>query len=220
MVTTLQSPHFKHFAPMHYGWVVVGGPFIYIVLQLLWPNASILVYQLLCFAMPCLWFCKRAELQNAFNRKRFWTKLAFVLLLSFLVTFSLNSLAEIWENVFPLPDFIVQIYERIFHRDQAYGFYFDMLQIAVVPAFAEELLFRGLILTGLLQRFSPTVAIVLSAAIFALYHLDPWHLPFLFVLGVFFAAVYVKTNNLGLAMLAHFINNTIGVILYYQTGQL
>ncbi len=211
-------PHFCKDAPFLYGFTVVLFPLLYIVLLMLWPNGSILIFETLCFVLPCVWFFKRVGLKNALAKTNLRRKVGVVLLLSVAVSFAVNSLAQIWETFFPLPDFLMQVYERLFHMQMAFGFYFELLQIALVPAIAEELLFRGLILTGLLKHFSVKTAIVLSAAIFAVYHLNPWHLPFLFVLGIFFATVFVKTNNLILAMLAHFINNAIGVILYYQTG--
>lgn len=211
-------PHFSKNAPFVYGFVVTFFPLLYIVLQIFWPNWSIIIFETACFALPCFWFFKWAGLKNAFERTNWPRKASVVFLFSVATSFAVNGLAEIWEIYFPMPEFLVQAYEKIFHTEMPLGFIFDLLQIAVVPAIAEELLFRGLILTGLLKHFSPRVAIVMSAAIFAGYHLNPWHLPFLFVLGLFFAAVYIKTNNLALAMLAHFVNNAIGVVIYYQTG--
>ena len=213
-------PYFSRNEPVVYSLVAIAFPVLYIVLQIFWPQIPILVWQTLCFAAPSIWFCRWANLQRAFVKSDFWRKLIVVLLLSILISLTMNGLAEIWEEYFPLPDFMMKAYEGLFHTQAPFGFCFDLLQIAIVPAMAEEFLFRGVILTGLLKKFSPLVAVLLNALLFATYHLDPWHLPFLFALGLFFATIYVKTNNLWLAMVSHFINNAIGVIYYYQAGHL
>ncbi|CAI6001608.1 unnamed protein product [Closterium sp. NIES-64] len=46
------------------------------------------------------------------------------------------------------------------------------LWVAVSPAVAEELLFRGLLLTALQERLCRIDAVMLSAALFALFHLS------------------------------------------------
>lgn len=77
---------------------------------------------------------------------------------------------------------------------------------AVTPAFAEEFLFRGIIL-GKLRKYGNTFAILGSAFLFALMHGNLTQIPFAFVGGVFFAFITVKTNSLIPSMLIHFLNN-------------
>lgn len=218
---TAQLPYFSN--PISGSWFVVIAilfPLLYIVLQLIWPNASIMTYQLFCFALPSAWLLRRAKLNNAFSQSNLAATTLSVLIASVLLSLAVNLLSEYWEGIFPIPDYLLQAYDNLFHANQPWGFYFDILQIAFVPAIAEELLFRGVILTKLSHKISANRAITIQAILFALYHLNPWHLPFLLILGVFFGWIYFRTNNLALAMLAHFINNALGVIWYYKTGHL
>lgn len=86
------------------------------------------------------------------------------------------------------------------------------------PAVIEELLFRGIILKGLL-RFGKMAAIVGSAVLFAVYHHNPEQLVFQFILGIVFAAVVLKTGNLLYGMILHFLNNFSVVTITYILGK-
>jgi len=91
------------------------------------------------------------------------------------------------------------------------------LHLALLAAFAgliapvlEELLFRGLLLRALRRRFSPVVAVALSALVFALAHpaLDPtWGtfviVPALFGLGLVSGAVAVRRGDLSVSIMLH-----------------
>ncbi len=82
--------------------------------------------------------------------------------------------------------------------------------IAVVLAapILEELIFRGIILNGLLSNHSPVKAIIISSVLFGVVHLNPWQFISAFLIGIFSGWVYYKTKNLSLSILIHFINNT------------
>ena len=58
----------------------------------------------------------------------------------------------------------------------------------------------------------PVWAIVISAAFFALIHMNPWQAVPAFGLGCLFGYVYYRTGSLKLTMLMHFTNNTIALI--------
>lgn len=80
--------------------------------------------------------------------------------------------------------------------------------LAVVMApLTEELLFRGLILRGLLGRWKPWAAITTSALLFAGMHLNPAQMPVAFLLGLVLGFAYVRTRSLGLCVLGHAVNN-------------
>ena len=71
-----------------------------------------------------------------------------------------------------------------------------------------------MILRGLLgTKMKPVWAIVVSAAFFALIHLNPWQAIPAFLLGCLFGYVYYKTGSLKLTMLMHFTNNTFSLVM-------
>jgi len=87
---------------------------------------------------------------------------------------------------------------------------------AVVPSVAEEVLFRGVLLSGLRSRLPATAAVVLSGIIFGLFHLTP-ETAFRFLptawLGILLGWVVVASGSLPLAVVLHFCNNALILVL-------
>ena len=99
-----------------------------------------------------------------------------------------------------------------------FGFVEAFVLIVVAPAVCEEFLFRGYILTAFRGKYRVINAILVSSAIFGLYHMSLIRFFGTFVLGVLNCYVVVKTGSIFPAMLMHFLNNGIGVIQLYVPG--
>lgn len=90
----------------------------------------------------------------------------------------------------------------------------NLLCVGVFAPFFEEWLCRGMVLRGLLGRdIKPVWAILISAAFFALIHLNPWQALPAFAIGCLLGYVYYRTGSLRLTMLMHCVNNSFAVIL-------
>ena len=76
----------------------------------------------------------------------------------------------------------------------------------------EEILFRGIILEGLLHRYKPNAAIVFSSLLFSLAHFNPWQGLVTFFAGLFLGWIYTRTRSLVPCMLIHFVNNAQGYL--------
>lgn len=109
----------------------------------------------------------------------------------------------------PMPEFLEQAMESMLEGPLWTG----LLTVSVFAPFFEEWLCRGMILRGLLQKTSPAVAITVSAAFFALLHMNPWQAIPAFLLGLLFGYVYYKTGSLKLTMLMHCVNNTFALLI-------
>jgi glutamate-5-semialdehyde dehydrogenase len=79
--------------------------------------------------------------------------------------------------------------------------------LVILGPLTEEIIFRGLVLRGLLGRYRPWTAIILSAALFSLMHVNPAQVPVTLGLGIVLGWVYYRTRSLGLCFLGHAINN-------------
>ena len=88
-----------------------------------------------------------------------------------------------------------------------------LLSVSVFAPLFEEWLCRGLVLRGLMKHMNPTGAILVSAAFFAILHLNPWQAIPAFLLGILFGYVYYRTGSLKLTMLMHCVNNTFSLLL-------
>lgn len=88
----------------------------------------------------------------------------------------------------------------------------SLLSVSIFAPLFEEWLCRGLVLRGLLKKMNPVGAICVSAAFFAILHMNPWQAIPAFILGLLFGYVYYRTGSLKLTMLMHCVNNTVAVI--------
>lgn len=85
------------------------------------------------------------------------------------------------------------------------------LSTAVVPAFSEEILFRGAVLSSL-RKYGDTLAIFVSAALFGLFHGNFVQIPFAFIVGLVLAWSVVYTNSMLPAIIIHAANNGFSVL--------
>lgn len=81
-----------------------------------------------------------------------------------------------------------------------------ILILGVLPAFCEELMFRGGILNGLRDR-GVWFAVLYSAMCFSLMHESLQQLPYTFILGLVIGYIVYYTRCIWLGILIHFCNN-------------
>jgi membrane protease YdiL (CAAX protease family) len=77
--------------------------------------------------------------------------------------------------------------------------------VAVLPALAEEALFRGLLTAPFEKRF--VLGLVVPSVLFGLFHLEPTQVAGTIVLGVGFAAARLCTGTLLTGAIAHLLYN-------------
>jgi membrane protease YdiL (CAAX protease family) len=90
-----------------------------------------------------------------------------------------------------------------------------VLVVALTPAICEELLFRGLIQRTFEEAFGGFRAAVIAGVIFGFYHINPFSLVPLCALGVYFGWVVYRSQNVTLAVFAHFLNNLFAAVVLY-----
>lgn len=95
-----------------------------------------------------------------------------------------------------------------------YWLLFNIFAVAVLPAIAEELIFRGIIFNGL-SSYGKKKAIIFSALLFSLMHTSISQTIYPILAGCVFALVVDKTDNLLYSMLIHFCNNCIVIVNRY-----
>ena len=82
---------------------------------------------------------------------------------------------------------------------------------AIVPAFCEEFLFRGVICNSL-RPYGKTVAVIGSAVLFGLMHQNVGQLLYTTVAGLVLALIYVETRSIWAPILLHLFNNLSSVV--------
>ena len=89
------------------------------------------------------------------------------------------------------------------------------LALVIAAPVLEELIFRGIILDGLLKIYSPARAIVISSLLFGLIHLNPWQFIGGAVAGGFIGWVYFHTRSVLAAILIHAVFNLTAFVEGY-----
>lgn len=85
--------------------------------------------------------------------------------------------------------------------------------VALIGPFVEEVAFRGMWFSALMRKFNnQSVAIVGSAFVFSLIHLEVERIFLIFVTGLILGYLRAKTNSLGAPVVAHMVNNTPGAL--------
>ena len=102
------------------------------------------------------------------------------------------------------------MFNKIFEND--YGIYGAIFKVVIMAPVIEELIFRGVIMHGLMRNYSKFTAVFVSALMFALFHLNPWQFPATFILGIVLGILMLRTRNIYLCILGHAINNGLVLI--------
>ena len=103
------------------------------------------------------------------------------------------------------PDIVMPI------PDNTIGRIIYLLQFVFIPAFLEELLFRGVLLERL-RKYGNVFAIVMSSFVFAMMHGNTVGFLFIFILGLVFAYMAILSESLIPSIIMHLLNNSIAVL--------
>lgn len=83
--------------------------------------------------------------------------------------------------------------------------------VVIGAPIAEEIAFRGMIFTSLAKfKMWPVLTVILSAAVFALFHGEPVRFPLLFAIGIVLGLARWHTGSVTTTIVAHMVNNSIG----------
>lgn len=118
------------------------------------------------------------------------------------LVFTFNIVTEPLSMWMGVPEFLKQFMEQIQTNKIS-----SLISVVILAPILEELFCRGIILRGLLTRMKPSKAIIWSAFMFGVMHMNPWQAIPAFLLGLLMGWIYYRTHSLWLAVLIHFINN-------------
>lgn len=129
---------------------------------------------------------------------------AALMIIAFRLVFD-NSLT-LWISNISMPNFIKQSFEEI----PSPPIILILGTIVVAPIY-EEIVFRGIILKGMAKKINPTIAIVVSAFLFSLVHMNIPKGINAFLLGIVVGVIYLRRGSIYLSIFAHLINNILAL---------
>lgn len=171
-----------------------------------------------------------------FPKQKYGDGLTYLLVFLFLLVFSpLMQLVGEWNSSLSLPealrgveewmrsqeDSMAELTERMVMVDSIPLLLMNIVVMAVFPAVAEEFFFRGNLM-HIIQRMvrNHHVSIWITALIFSAIHFQFYGFFPRMLLGAFFGYMLVWTQNIWVAVVAHFINNAfVTIAAFYYAGQ-
>ena len=189
---------------------------------------STLAGQALCILLPTI-LLVRARHQNLAGYFRFHIPDPAQMILTVVSVFALQQMLQGYmavQDAIPLPPMVKEIVDtvkklfeetyRILVSARSPGeFVMVIFSVALIPAFAEELLFRGLVQRSMEQAAGGLRGAVITGLIFGAYHLNPFSFVPLAALGIYFGFIVHRSQNISLAISAHFFNNFIACVAVY-----
>jgi len=172
--------------------------------------------QLLIITLPVLLLLKLVK-SNWKDTLRFNnTKAVNYILLIFIslpATILVALIGQLINILYPIPaDYLQRMIELLKMPDLKIWQVFGV--IAVMPGICEEIMFRGF-LFRFFEKQGKWIAIIISAILFSVFHLDPYRLIPVFFLGVLLAWIMYKSNSIYLSILAHMLNNGLALVFVH-----
>ena len=138
-----------------------------------------------------------------------------MLLITFGMMFGLSELNNIFVNFLESLGFTLS--EITLPQRSFLNVVLVVVFVCITPAFFEEIIFRGVILGGL-KNGGKIFAILVSGAVFSIFHMSPLQTVYQFIVGVLYALIVLNGGDWTLTFISHFINNLFIVLNYYFIG--
>ena len=95
-----------------------------------------------------------------------------------------------------------------------------LIETCIIAPIFEEVLYRGILLKGLINKYNSKRAIVYSSLIFGIAHLNIPQGINAFLLGLILGTVFYYTRSIYLCMIMHFVNNLLVNFVYYPSSEI
>ena len=161
-------------------------------------------------AFPIIfWMLKKVPAQTNYEQKKMKPLHVFV---AFLMTYAATYVCNIIGNVIATIIGIIKqspVENVILEVTNSINPVVNILIIAICAPIMEEILFRKFLVDRTAQ-YGEGVAIFFSGLVFGLFHGNLIQFSYAFVLGMFFAFIYVKTRKIIYTIILHIIQNFMG----------
>lgn len=108
---------------------------------------------------------------------------------------------------------------KLFEADTLGGLMMGIFLAAVTPAVCEEHFFRGILQSSLDKHIPAVVAVIVSATIFAAFHIEPVGFAALLLVGLFVGGLTSRAGCILYAVIIHLVNNTYGILVHVWSAR-
>lgn len=126
---------------------------------------------------------------------------------SILLAFSMWLPLIIFQEMIPAK--YLEDFAKALEPIESLPFFAMVLVIGVLPGIFEELVFRGVIFSGLKNSYSKWTVILVSALTFGIMHLSIFRLIPTFLIGIILGIIVWETKSIFLSIMTHTIHNSL-----------
>lgn len=176
-----------------------------------WLYNSVIIFQdFIVFVFPVVLYLLSTK-QNIVHivphEKLSYKNILYITALAFLVMPFMNVLG-VFASLFVSTSVSNEIVQNI----NQLPFVLGIIALAVLPAICEEVVFRGIVMTGY-KKLSPITAIIISSLFFGFMHQNLYQFSYAALTGIFLGFLVFYTNSIYSSILAHFIINSSQVVI-------
>lgn len=179
---------------------------------------GLLMTQIFVILLPVLLVLKIFKLPSKETLRLKAPKLKEVVLVPFIAisaTILVALISQVINTIYPFPEEYLKNLSKLFELDMP--MWRSFLIIAIAPGICEELLFRGL-MPRFFEKYGIKVNIVLTALLFAAFHLDPFRFLPVFLLGMLLGYLTLRSGSIVNSMISHAINNSLALFVTAFAG--
>jgi uncharacterized protein len=185
-----------------------------LLLMVVVPQMGLVLPSLIAAMLSPVAFRKRLSLVR--GRWPFWAWIA-----AAFVTPLVGLISTILMGLFMQESESLKEMSDIFRSHGQGGFLVPLaLMIGATPALCEEILFRGYVQTRLIRSLRPSIGIAFASVLFAAFHMDYVHALGVLPLGLYLGWITWQSGSLFPAMMGHFVNNSLSVVLMTVAGDI
>ncbi|WP_312258439.1 ABC transporter permease subunit/CPBP intramembrane protease [Romboutsia ilealis] len=191
------------------------------LVQLKFKMAGLAMTQVMIICLPLLFaYYIKTDFKKTFSLRKINLKQILGGILIWMGGFVLiNLITQITLYLFPQNMEVAEaLTDAIIIKD---NLVLNLAIVALMPAICEEIFFRGFIFTSFKGKSSSKIAIITSGILFGFMHMDFLRIIPTSILGIIFAYTVYKSESIFIAMILHFINNSIAVLVsHYPNSEL
>lgn len=140
-----------------------------------------------------------------------------IVIASFMIGLSMTIVADeldrLMNLILPFPEELAEVLKQLLVARTFTDWAIIVLGAVLLAGLFEEMLFRGFLQNSLEQYGDVTRAVLWTALLFAAFHVNPWWLAQIILLGVILGVLAWKSDSIIPGAIVHAINNAISVAL-------
>lgn len=169
---------------------------------------------LIGFTLLLLWLSRKYRLELGMILWPEMIKIKYFIPMSFTVIgvdIAISELGNRLQIFIPMDVVVGENLMKLFGTET--GLFKSFILVVILAPTLEEIVFRGLILRGFLQHYSVKKAVIVSAILFGLFHMNIWQFLGAFAWGIVAGWWFIETRSLFYCIAGHSLMNGIGFIM-------